>query len=60
MKARAAAETAGVSNFTDFRCMDLNDLNLEGADIIVIFLLPAAISGLKGRLVQYLHDNPSA
>eukprot|EP00959_Pyramimonas_sp_CCMP1952_P475470 9504185-Pyramimonas_sp.AAC.2 len=59
-QARALAKEAGVSEQTEFKCMDLREMQLEGADVIVIFLLPVAISGIKERLVKYLRDNPEA
>eukprot|EP00240_Pyramimonas_obovata_P014022 CAMPEP_0118924998 /NCGR_PEP_ID=MMETSP1169-20130426/2927_1 /TAXON_ID=36882 /ORGANISM="Pyramimonas obovata, Strain CCMP722" /LENGTH=203 /DNA_ID=CAMNT_0006866171 /DNA_START=182 /DNA_END=793 /DNA_ORIENTATION=+ len=58
--ARSTAEEAGVSELTDFKCMDLNELQLDGADVIVMFLLPVAIKGLEERILQHLLHNPGA
>ena len=59
-QARAAAAAAGVSERVEFRAVDLHELPLEDATVVVVFLLPAALSSIAASLEAHLRARPGA
>ncbi|KAK3241007.1 hypothetical protein CYMTET_49194 [Cymbomonas tetramitiformis] len=56
--ATVAAATRGVRELVQFQTADIFEVSLDGASVIIVFLLPSCLQKIAQRLLPYLQADP--